>query len=106
MEAEAAVSPITIELLIAGATFVLSVSVSMFITGAKWGEMRGDIRSIADRLAKIEGMFTLTLRQRDRDELDKLDPAHRGSCPGRPVSTVVADLHRRPSVAVRVERGH
>lgn len=97
-------NPVDIELLIGAATFVLSISASMFITGAKWGEMRGDIRSIADRLAKIEGMFTLTLRQRDHDD-QKLDPAHRGGCPGRPVSTIVGDGHRRPSIPEGVIRG-
>lgn len=37
----------------------------MFIAGSRYGEMRADVRLIADRLAKIEGMFTLKLRDDD-----------------------------------------
>jgi len=39
----------------------------MFIAGMRWGQVTGDIRAISDRLAKIEGMFTLQLRQDGHD---------------------------------------
>ena len=58
----------TISALIAAAGFVLSISASAFISGAHWGELRGDVKLMSDRLAKIEGMFTLKLR----DPSDKL----------------------------------
>lgn len=57
------------------ATFILSVSVSMFVSGTRWGRVetqltdlqhdrvrQSDITGLRDRLSKIEGMFTLTLR--------------------------------------------
>lgn len=60
-------------------TIVLSVSVSMFVSGTRWGRVetslrdleldrvrQGDITGLRDRLSKIEGMFTLTLREHDR----------------------------------------
>lgn len=37
----------------------------MFIAGSRWGEVRADMRLMADRLAKIEGMFTLKLKDKD-----------------------------------------
>jgi len=49
------------------ATFISSISASMFIAGMRWGQVTGDIRAISDRLAKIEGMFTLQLRQDGHD---------------------------------------
>ena len=56
-----------LNVIIAVVTFLLSVSASMFISGMRYGEMRADMRTMADRLAKIEGMFTLTLKQQEHD---------------------------------------
>lgn len=44
------------------ATFVLSVGASMFVAGTRWGRVESKIETMADRLAKIEGMFTLRLK--------------------------------------------
>lgn len=44
------------------ATFVLSVGASMFVAGTRWGRVENKIETMADRLAKIEGMFTLRLK--------------------------------------------
>lgn len=46
-------------------TFVISVAASTFVAGTRWGRVEGRIDNMADRLAKIEGMFTLTLRRKD-----------------------------------------
>jgi len=51
-----------IDVLIAVVTFIASVGTSMFVAGTRWGEMRADLRVMADRLAKIEGMFELQLK--------------------------------------------
>ncbi len=56
-----------VEIIIAVITFLVSVSTSMFVAGMRWQEVHGDIRQMADRLAKIEGMFTLKLRDHDND---------------------------------------
>jgi hypothetical protein len=37
----------------------------MFVAGTRWQEVRSDLRIMGDRLAKIEGMFTLKLRDHD-----------------------------------------
>jgi len=68
-----------INLLIGVVTFVLSVSVSMFVSGTRWGRVetimndlqqdrvrQTDVTGLRDRLSRIEGMFTLTLRDGDR----------------------------------------
>lgn len=47
------------------ATFVISIGVSAFIAGSRWGGLQQDMRAISDRLAKIEGMFELRLRQEE-----------------------------------------
>ena len=52
-----------VEIAIAVVTFIASVGTSMFVAGTRWGEMRADLRVMADRLAKIEGMFELKLRE-------------------------------------------
>jgi hypothetical protein len=70
------VSPVTAELLISGAGFVLSVVCSAFVSGSRWGRVtaqlaelerervtRSDVSGIGERLAKIEGMFELKLRE-------------------------------------------
>lgn len=51
------------DIAIAIVTFITSVGASMFIAGSRWGEVRTDMRVMADRLAKIEGMFTLQLKK-------------------------------------------
>ena len=57
-------SGLVIEIIIGCVTFVTSVSTSMFIAGSRWGEVRADVKTISERLAKIEGMFTLKLEDR------------------------------------------
>ena len=61
-------SPVSMEILIAVLGVVISVCTSMFVAGSRWGQIQGDVRNMSDRLAKIEGMFTLRLR--DGDEHD------------------------------------
>lgn len=39
---------------------LVSVLVSVFVAGTKWGSVNTEMRYMNDRLAKIEGMFTLT----------------------------------------------
>lgn len=69
----------TVNIIIGVITFVLSISVSMFISGTRWGRVestlndlqqdrvrQGDMTGLRDRLSRIEGMFTLTLRDSDR----------------------------------------
>jgi hypothetical protein len=55
--------------LISAGTFILSqlcsAVVAAFISGMHWGELRTDVREMNNRLAKIEGMFTLRLRDDD-----------------------------------------
>jgi hypothetical protein len=51
-----------IQIVVSVATFVISIGSSMFIAGARWGRINEDITSIDRRLAKIEAMFTLTLK--------------------------------------------
>ena len=56
-------SGIIVELIIGSATLVLSITGSAFIAGTRWSRIESDIHSMSDRLAKIEGMFTLQLKQ-------------------------------------------
>jgi hypothetical protein len=56
----------SLEVVIAAVGVVLSISASMFVAGSRRGRIEGD------RLAKIEGMFTLRLR-------DGIDDEHRQS---------------------------
>ena len=64
-----------IQVIIGVVTFVLSVSVSMFVSGTRWGRVettlrdlqqdrvrQSDITALGARLSRIEGMFTLTLK--------------------------------------------
>lgn len=57
---------VIIQIVISAGGVIASVCVSSFISGTRWGRVEGDMRSMSDRLAKIEGMFTLKLRDRDR----------------------------------------
>ena len=51
-----------VEIIIGAVTFIASTGTAAFISGTHWGELRGDVKVMNDRLAKIEGMFTLRLR--------------------------------------------
>lgn len=53
---------IIIELTIGFVTIVGSIVSSAFIAGMRWGRVNENVISIDRRLAKIEGMFTLTLK--------------------------------------------
>lgn len=57
--------PVQVEVLIGVLTLILSVSASMFVAGSRWGRIEGDMRNMSDRLARIEGMFTLQLKDAD-----------------------------------------
>lgn len=73
------ISGTAVEAIIGVLTFLLSVSASMFVSGTRWGRVettlrdlqqdrvkQGDINAVRERLSKIEGMFTLTLKDGDR----------------------------------------
>jgi hypothetical protein len=49
-------------LIIAAIGVVISICSSMFVAGSRWGRVEGDMRNMSDRLARIEGMFTLQLK--------------------------------------------
>lgn len=79
MVLEAIVSSAVVETVIAAVTFVASVGTSMFVSGTRWGRVetqlvdlekdrvrQSDINGLRDRLSRIEGMFTLTLRDGER----------------------------------------
>lgn len=51
------------EVITALITFVMSVSVSAFVSGVRWGKMQADVENIKDDLKEIKGMFTLKLRE-------------------------------------------
>lgn len=55
-------SSYVIEVFIGISTVFLSVGTSAFVGGMRWGKINEEITSIDRRLAKIEGMFTLTLK--------------------------------------------
>lgn len=68
-------SSVTVQVVIDIVTIALSVSVSMFVSGTRWGRVettlrdlqtdrvrQNDITGLRDRLSRIEGMFTLTLK--------------------------------------------
>lgn len=55
-------SGLIVELVIGLCTVILSLAGSAFIAGTRWGRIETEIRAMSDRLAKIEGMFTLRLR--------------------------------------------
>jgi hypothetical protein len=69
----------TANIIIGAITFVMSVSVSMFVSGTRWGRVettlndlqqdrvrQTDMIGLRDRLSRIEGMFTLTLKDGER----------------------------------------
>jgi hypothetical protein len=55
-----------ITVLISACSFIASVGASAFIAGIGWGKVQGDIKSLNEKVARIEGMFTLRLRDDDR----------------------------------------
>ena len=69
-------SAVTAEILIATAGVVVSVICSVFVAGSRWGRVttqleelkrervtRSDVSGIGERLARIEGMFELKLKE-------------------------------------------
>ncbi len=55
-------NPVATEIIIGLVGVIISMLCSAFVAGISVGQMKSDMRSIADRLAKIEGMFTLRLK--------------------------------------------
>ena len=56
---------LVIQTVIAGGGVIASVVVSAFVSGTRWGRVEQDMRGMSDRLARIEGMFTLKLKDGD-----------------------------------------
>lgn len=50
------------EIAIAVIGVLVSVITSVFVAGSRWGRVESKMESMNDRLAKIEGMFTLRIR--------------------------------------------
>lgn len=59
---------LVVQMVISLVGVVASVTTSAFISGTRWGTMQQEMRTMADRLAKIEGMFTLRLRDGEGGE--------------------------------------
>ena len=55
-------SPVIAEVVIGVCTVVASLAGSAFVAGTRWGRVESDIKDMNQRLAKIEGMFTLRLK--------------------------------------------
>lgn len=55
-------SALALEVIVALAGVIFSMLGSAFVAGMWTGQLKADVRLIADRLAKIEGMFTLRLK--------------------------------------------
>lgn len=62
MTQQYAMSPEEISVIISLVGVILSVVLSVFIAGTKWGRVESKMEFMSDRLAKIEGMFTLRIR--------------------------------------------
>ena len=43
-------------------TFVLSMLVTLFVAGIRWGEIRTDVSKLKDDISQIKGMFVVKLR--------------------------------------------
>lgn len=69
-------NPTALAVVISGSGFILSMAASFFIAGSRWGEVKtklaqlerqqvttGDMRGMGERLARIEGMFELRLKE-------------------------------------------
>lgn len=59
---------LVLQVIIAAGGVIASITVSSFMSGTRWGRVEGDMRTMADRLAKIEGMFTLRLKDGGGDQ--------------------------------------
>jgi len=46
---------------------IVSVISAVFVAGSRWGSVNSEMRYMNDRLAKIEGMFTLTPKEVSHD---------------------------------------
>lgn len=49
-------------------TFFMSLMVTMFIAGRRFGEMVNDVKSLKKQVDKIEGMFVVKLREEHIDK--------------------------------------
>jgi hypothetical protein len=56
------VNAITVEAIIAVATFVVSVLVSAIVAGMKWQKLNDKVEGMAEDLKEIKGMFTMRLK--------------------------------------------
>jgi hypothetical protein len=54
---------IWVTVLISVCSFIASVGASAFIAGIGWGKVQGDIKSLNEKVARIEGMFTMRLKE-------------------------------------------
>ncbi len=54
--------PAWVAALVGVCTFLASVTVSAFVAGMRFSDMRSDIKSVQHDLAEIKGMFTLRLK--------------------------------------------
>ena len=61
-------SALILQTVISAGGVIASITTSAFISGTRWGTMQQEMRTMADRLAKIEGMFTLRLRDGEGGE--------------------------------------
>lgn len=91
-------NPDAIAAVIGVATFFLTCLGNALILGFYLGGIRAEMRVNSDRLAKIEGMFTLVPRS-VKDDMGKALPV-RMVCMGRTIPTVRAraDFHAKDSV--------
>jgi hypothetical protein len=58
----------TAAIIVAGSellTLILSMAIALFASGSKRGRLESKIDFMSDRLAKIEGMFTLKFKDKD-----------------------------------------
>jgi ABC-type dipeptide/oligopeptide/nickel transport system permease subunit len=61
-------SPAYISVVISLAGVILSMTITVFLSGMRWGRMETKIDEFTTRLARIEGMFTLTLRKQQNHD--------------------------------------
>ena len=54
-----------VTILVSVCSFIASVGASAFIAGIGWGKVQGDIKSLNEKISRIEGMFTLRLRDHE-----------------------------------------
>jgi hypothetical protein len=52
-----------ITILISICTFIASLGASAFVAGIGWGKVQGDIKNLNEKVSRIEGMFTLTIKK-------------------------------------------